>query len=42
MATAIASKSPATVAIGKAAFYAQLEMPLADAYREAARVMVRI
>lgn len=40
MAQQIASKSPATVAIGKAAFYDQIEMPLADAYAEAARVMV--
>lgn len=41
MARQIASKSPATVAIGKEAFYTQLEMPLADAYAEAAAVMVR-
>lgn len=40
MAELIASKSPATIAIGKAAFYDQIEMGLADAYAEAARVMV--
>ena len=37
----IASKSAVTVAIGKHAFYAQLEQPLADAYSFAADVMVR-
>ncbi len=41
MAEAIASKSAVTVAIGKRAFYAQIEMPLADAYAHAADVMVR-
>jgi enoyl-CoA hydratase/carnithine racemase len=41
LAEAIASKSTATVAIGKEAFYRQLEMPLAAAYAEAAEVMVR-
>ncbi len=40
MARTIASKSPLTVAIGKHAFYAQIEMPLADAYDYAAKVMV--
>jgi enoyl-CoA hydratase/carnithine racemase len=40
MASQIASKSPATVAIGKTAFYRQLEMGLADAYDYAAGVMV--
>jgi enoyl-CoA hydratase/carnithine racemase len=40
LAKAIAGKSPATVAIGKAAFYAQIEMPLADAYAYASKVMV--
>lgn len=40
MAKLIASKSPATIAIGKTTFYDQLEMPLAEAYAEAARVMV--
>ncbi len=41
MAAVIASKSPATVATGKVAFYRQLDMPLADAYDFAADVMVR-
>ncbi len=41
MAALIASKSSATVAIGKQAFYAQLEVPLAEAYAQAADVMVR-
>lgn len=41
MAGTIASKSSLTVAIGKEAFYRQLELPLADAYAEAAAVMVR-
>ena len=36
----IADKSPLTVAIGKAAFYAQAEMPLAEAYAYASKVMV--
>jgi enoyl-CoA hydratase/carnithine racemase len=36
----IAEKSPATVAIGKATFYAQAEMPLKDAYAHATKVMV--
>ena len=40
MAGQIAAKSPATVAIGKATFYAQLEAPLSQAYEQAARVMV--
>lgn len=40
MASLVASKSPATIAIGKEAFYRQLEMPVAEAYAEAARVMV--
>ena len=35
----IADKSPATVAIGKRAFYEQIEMGLADAYEYAAKVM---
>lgn len=39
MADAIAAKSPLTVKIGKAAFYRQLEMPLAEAYDYASRVM---
>lgn len=41
MAEKIASKSTATVAIGKETFYRQLEMPLEQAYAEAAEVMVR-
>ena len=41
LAEAIAAKSAATVAIGKETFYRQLEAPLAEAYREAAGVMVR-
>ncbi|MGE0700644.1 MAG: enoyl-CoA hydratase [Hyphomicrobiaceae bacterium] len=40
MAELIASKSPATVAIGKETFYRQIEMPVAEAYAEAAAVMV--
>jgi enoyl-CoA hydratase/carnithine racemase len=39
LAATIAEKSPLTVAIGKAAFYAQAEMPLADAYAYASKVM---
>jgi len=41
MANAIASKSSLTVAIGKEAFYRQVEMPTAEAYAYAADVMVR-
>ena len=40
LARKIAEKPPATVAIGKAAFYAQIEMPLAEAYAYASKVMV--
>jgi enoyl-CoA hydratase/carnithine racemase len=40
LARAVASKPPATVAIGKEAFYRQADMALADAYNCAARVMV--
>jgi enoyl-CoA hydratase/carnithine racemase len=40
MAEIVASKSPLTLKIGKKAFYEQIEMPLADAYRHASRVMV--
>ncbi|HEY8248880.1 MAG TPA: enoyl-CoA hydratase [Hyphomicrobium sp.] len=40
LAAKIAAKSPLTVAIGKAAFYAQAEMPMKDAYAYAAKVMV--
>jgi enoyl-CoA hydratase/carnithine racemase len=39
LAKQIASKSAATVRLGKKAFYAQAEMNLADAYRFTARVM---
>jgi enoyl-CoA hydratase/carnithine racemase len=39
MAQTIASKSPLTLAIGKEAFYRQLDMPLADAYTYASDVM---
>ena len=39
LAKTIASKSPLVVKIGKEAFYRQLEMPLADAYDYASRVM---
>lgn len=41
LATLIAGKSPLTLAIGKAAFYRQAELPLADAYAYAAEVMTR-
>ncbi|MCG8560882.1 MAG: enoyl-CoA hydratase [Hyphomicrobiales bacterium] len=41
LAGRIAKKPTATVAIGKEAFYGQLEMPLAEAYDYAADVMVR-
>jgi enoyl-CoA hydratase/carnithine racemase len=40
MARQIAAKPRATVAIGKAAFYRQIEVPLAEAYDYAAGVMV--
>jgi len=40
MARKIASKSSMTLATGKRAFYAQREMPLADAYDYASQVMV--
>ena len=41
MAEIIASKSSATIAIGKRAFYTQIEQPLSEAYAYAADVMVR-
>ncbi len=41
LAQQIASKSRVTVAIGKEAFYRQLEMPLSDAYDYASEVMTR-
>jgi enoyl-CoA hydratase/carnithine racemase len=40
LASVIASKSPATVKIGKRAFYEQREMGLAAAYDHASAVMV--
>ncbi|WP_420405277.1 enoyl-CoA hydratase [Nisaea sp.] len=40
MAGKIASKSPLVLKTGKAAFYRQLEMPLAEAYAYTSRVMV--
>jgi enoyl-CoA hydratase/carnithine racemase len=40
LARQISSKSMMTLRIGKEAFYRQLEMPLAEAYRYAAAVMV--
>ncbi len=39
-ADVIASKSPLTLKTGKEAFYAQVEMPLDEAYRHCANVMV--
>ena len=41
MARVIASKSKATVAIGKAAFYRQAELTLDEAYGFASEVMVK-
>jgi enoyl-CoA hydratase/carnithine racemase len=41
LANRIAAKSPLTVAIGKEAFYRQLEQPLAEAYAYASEVMAR-
>jgi enoyl-CoA hydratase/carnithine racemase len=40
LAFGIASKSPLTLAIGKEAFYTQVEMPVAEAYDYASSVMV--
>lgn len=40
MARIIAAKSKLTVAVGKEAFYRQIEEPLAEAYAYAASVMV--
>jgi enoyl-CoA hydratase/carnithine racemase len=40
LALKVAAQSPLTLAIGKQAFYHQAELPLADAYRYAAEVMV--
>jgi enoyl-CoA hydratase/carnithine racemase len=41
MAKIIASKSPTTVAIGKEAFYKQLEMNIEEAYKYTSQVMTR-
>ena len=41
LARKIASKSPLTLAIGKEAFYRQVELDLADAYALTADVMTR-
>ena len=41
LAEQIASKSPLTIAIGKRAFYDQLDLDLADAYTVAAEAMTR-
>ena len=41
MAAKIVGKSPLTLSIGKQAFYAQLEMPMAEAYAYASAVMTR-
>lgn len=41
LAAGIAAKSPLTLAIGKEAFYAQAEMPTADAYAYASEAMTR-
>ena len=40
MARLVASKPPTTLAVGKEAFYRQIEMPLAEAYDYASGVMV--
>ena len=40
LATTIAAKSSPAIKLGKEAFYRQVEMPLADAYRHTADVMV--
>jgi enoyl-CoA hydratase/carnithine racemase len=41
LAQRIASRSAASIRLGKRAFYAQLEMNLADAYDYASRIMVQ-
>jgi enoyl-CoA hydratase/carnithine racemase len=41
LASQLAGKSPLTLAIGKAAFYHQLELPLAEAYDYSRQAMVR-
>jgi enoyl-CoA hydratase/carnithine racemase len=40
LARQVAAKSPAAVAYGKAAFYRQIEAPLAEAYGQACETMV--
>jgi enoyl-CoA hydratase/carnithine racemase len=40
LAQIIAGKSSMTIKVGKEAFYRQLEMPLAEAYKYASDVMV--
>jgi enoyl-CoA hydratase/carnithine racemase len=40
MAEQIAAKSPLTIAMGKNAFYRQLEAPLAEAYAQTSEIMV--
>jgi enoyl-CoA hydratase/carnithine racemase len=40
LAAGIAARSAATLAIGKRAFYAQIEAPLAEAYALGARAMI--
>ena len=41
LAAQIASKSPLTIAIGKRAFYGQIDLELNDAYKVAAEAMIR-
>ncbi len=41
LARSIAAKSPLTLAIGKEAFYAQADLPLAEAYHHMSEVMTR-
>lgn len=41
LARQLASKSPLTLAIGKEAFYRQMEMPLSEAYTYTREVMIR-
>ena len=41
LAAGIAARSPYTVRVGKRAFYEQLDMPLAEAYAHAGRVMTQ-
>jgi enoyl-CoA hydratase/carnithine racemase len=41
LAQTIAAKSKTTIAVGKAAFYAQIDQPLGEAYAYAADIMVR-